>query len=488
MRVAIQFRSGPLAKRELALEPGKAYRIGRSREAEIHINDVSVSRLQCRLEVAQDRSCTLTDLGSRNGTLVNGQRVTTHRLADGDTVRLGQVVFGFHVTAPPTPGPVASPAVAPPAQPPPPPTAAPEAHRPPPVARVGPTGSAPRVGVRPRRSRRGPVLAAIVASVAVAALAAALLLGRGSGPEAPGHSQRGLVELEEAASVGLPRRRFNSRLPFRVWAEVAEDEPPKELGETPRDYSLDIPPCRMWWVEPLGWPDMAAVARVLDEQSVPGLRLSSIASDSDLARLREAKGLRSLDLSGTQVTDAGLAHLKGLTELQQLSLVHTHVTDAGLARLKDLRALQTLALRWQRVTDAGLAHLGELKALRTLDLDGTQVTDAGLAHLRELKSLRRLGLSGTQVTDAGLAHLKELAALHALGLEGTRVTDAGLAHLKQLTALRALDLEGTRVTNAGVAHLKEMKALRTLNLWGTRVTGAGIADLERSRPDLRVSR
>ncbi len=40
-------------------------------------------------------------------------------------------------------------------------------------------------------------------------------------------------------------------------------------------------------------------------------------------------GLKTLDLSNTQVTDAGLATLVGLKGLEELYLGNTRVTDAG---------------------------------------------------------------------------------------------------------------------------------------------------------------
>jgi len=39
----------------------------------------------------------LEDLGTRNGTFVNSQRVQRHLLADGDTIRLGQTLFTYRV-------------------------------------------------------------------------------------------------------------------------------------------------------------------------------------------------------------------------------------------------------------------------------------------------------------------------------------------------------------------------------------------------------
>jgi pSer/pThr/pTyr-binding forkhead associated (FHA) protein len=56
---------------------------------------MGVSRTHAILELAEDH-LTLHDLGSRNGTFINGQRVTPEHpqlLHNGDEVRLGKMVL-----------------------------------------------------------------------------------------------------------------------------------------------------------------------------------------------------------------------------------------------------------------------------------------------------------------------------------------------------------------------------------------------------------
>jgi pSer/pThr/pTyr-binding forkhead associated (FHA) protein len=66
---------------------------GRGPECHIRPNSDWVSRQHCLLRV-QDDEVSLRDLGSSNGTLVNGQLVTEERrLYDGDTVQLGPLVL-----------------------------------------------------------------------------------------------------------------------------------------------------------------------------------------------------------------------------------------------------------------------------------------------------------------------------------------------------------------------------------------------------------
>ena len=69
--------------------------LGRSREADIRISDVNSSRQHAELR-QQGTAYWIVDLGSLNGTLVNGKRVDRQRLRDGDRITLGstEIVFG----------------------------------------------------------------------------------------------------------------------------------------------------------------------------------------------------------------------------------------------------------------------------------------------------------------------------------------------------------------------------------------------------------
>ncbi|HUR51208.1 MAG TPA: DUF3662 and FHA domain-containing protein [Mycobacteriales bacterium] len=62
--------------------------VGRGAEAGIQLTDTGVSRLHVELEV-QPEGIAVRDLGSTNGTYVNGRRVQSAMLADGDRITVG---------------------------------------------------------------------------------------------------------------------------------------------------------------------------------------------------------------------------------------------------------------------------------------------------------------------------------------------------------------------------------------------------------------
>jgi diguanylate cyclase (GGDEF)-like protein len=74
--------------------------IGRALEADVRLNDSRASRLHARITSereagAGDTSYRITDLGSTNGTLVNGESITEAILSDGDKILIGDHLFRF---------------------------------------------------------------------------------------------------------------------------------------------------------------------------------------------------------------------------------------------------------------------------------------------------------------------------------------------------------------------------------------------------------
>ena len=68
--------------------------IGRARECSLRIEDEEVSRRHARIRrLTGSASFLIEDLGSRNGTFVNGTRITMHELHDGERLQLGPSTY-----------------------------------------------------------------------------------------------------------------------------------------------------------------------------------------------------------------------------------------------------------------------------------------------------------------------------------------------------------------------------------------------------------
>ena len=83
-----------LEKREIELRDGENI-LGRDHEAVLWIDHTAVSRHHAQILVDGEHA-TLEDLGSKNGTLLRGERIAgAVRLRDGDEIRIGPVTMTF---------------------------------------------------------------------------------------------------------------------------------------------------------------------------------------------------------------------------------------------------------------------------------------------------------------------------------------------------------------------------------------------------------
>jgi predicted component of type VI protein secretion system len=110
MKYILQVVKGRSTTTTLRLNDGVTS-IGRHDDCLIRIKSSQVSRRHCEL-LEEGDSLMLRDLGSANGTFVNGKRVLGQQvLKHGDEVTLGAVTLRVAKLGQPAPGPVAVPAV-----------------------------------------------------------------------------------------------------------------------------------------------------------------------------------------------------------------------------------------------------------------------------------------------------------------------------------------------------------------------------------------
>ena len=94
LRAVIEVASGPTETKRFALGSGQSLQLGRTDRADISFpSDGHMSGLHFRLE-ADDRACYVQDLGSRNGTMLNGQRIANRvPVRSGDEIVAGATHF-----------------------------------------------------------------------------------------------------------------------------------------------------------------------------------------------------------------------------------------------------------------------------------------------------------------------------------------------------------------------------------------------------------
>ncbi|HVQ56573.1 MAG TPA: FHA domain-containing serine/threonine-protein kinase [Pyrinomonadaceae bacterium] len=99
MRVTLNVVAGPQTGRTFSFEQHDTFMIGRSEDSQFCLpHDRFFSRHHCIIEIAPPQAF-LRDLGSTNGTFVNGLRVDTSYLKHGDRIQGGETVLEVVVEA-----------------------------------------------------------------------------------------------------------------------------------------------------------------------------------------------------------------------------------------------------------------------------------------------------------------------------------------------------------------------------------------------------
>lgn len=94
MQVKLTVTAGPHQGAEFLFTRHDTFLVGRSRHAhfQLPVKDKYFSRVHFMMEV-NPPYCRLVDMGSHNGTYVNGQKVTSADLQDGDQIRAGHTML-----------------------------------------------------------------------------------------------------------------------------------------------------------------------------------------------------------------------------------------------------------------------------------------------------------------------------------------------------------------------------------------------------------
>ncbi|MFN0277422.1 MAG: GGDEF domain-containing protein [Pyrinomonadaceae bacterium] len=99
LKPALVFLSGELIAVPIPLEREEVI-LGRALEADVRINDTQVSRQHARIIAKPTESrvamqYVLNDLDSRNGTFLNGRRIKSQNLENGDKITVGDTILRF---------------------------------------------------------------------------------------------------------------------------------------------------------------------------------------------------------------------------------------------------------------------------------------------------------------------------------------------------------------------------------------------------------
>jgi serine/threonine-protein kinase len=100
MRISLTVQAGQYEGKRFEFEGHDNFIVGRSPRANLSLPDEGkhISRIHCMIELNPPQ-CRLIDVGSTNGTLVNGQKISIANLKDGDLITVGKTVLLVSVTS-----------------------------------------------------------------------------------------------------------------------------------------------------------------------------------------------------------------------------------------------------------------------------------------------------------------------------------------------------------------------------------------------------
>ena len=252
--ISLTVVAGPLSGMRFDV-PEAGATLGRSRLAEIHLDDGLLSRMHCAFAYGADGVATVQDLGSSNGTLLNGAPLgaAPAALREGDVLSVGEVVLRVSRTAPeaqspapPIPAPLPDPPVA---SVPPVPEVVPVQDASPAGLDLGLGGAEGEADAPEPKVRRNPLVALIaaLAALVLVTLGAGIFfaMGRKSEP-APG-AGRAHAALADAASLPLELRYERLAVDegklFRYRLEFGDDKVLRlatdDLGEEDRSFAKE---------------------------------------------------------------------------------------------------------------------------------------------------------------------------------------------------------------------------------------------------------
>jgi len=98
MELTLKLLTGRSAGQEIKVKSAK-FLIGRAEDCHLRPHSDLISRHHCAI-LLQQGACTVHDFGSKNGTLINGERVVGQReLRNGDMLKIGNLEFETQLTS-----------------------------------------------------------------------------------------------------------------------------------------------------------------------------------------------------------------------------------------------------------------------------------------------------------------------------------------------------------------------------------------------------
>ncbi|MBX9694348.1 MAG: serine/threonine protein kinase [Cyanobacteria bacterium] len=195
-----------------------------------------------------------------------------------------------------------------------------------------------------------------------------------------------------------------------------------------------------------------------------GVKMSGLASDEQLQRLKKYNYIYRLDAARNALTGEGFKYVPALT-IVKLDMTANPIDAGGLAKVAAIRGLESLCLnKMPTLKNDELRALTRAANLRVLSLSGQNLTEKALAALKGTPKLHAIELTGFSLTSVGVEYMKDLD-ISTLGMVRCSITPEAMHQfnkLKRLEVLSIFDIAPTPEHATKLAQLK-LKLLRLVN-------------------------
>jgi len=206
-----------------------------------------------------------------------------------------------------------------------------------------------------------------------------------------------------------------------------------------------------------------------------------------ISKLKSLKKLKTLSLSGTQLTDHAVDEIVGLKNLESFELVNTSITLDGLTKFS--RAIPNCRVMFvNNQLPNTMQRINVMKRGTVVVISG-HVSNQELAELKQHTPLLELSLP-KNVSDESLRTISKLSSLEKLTVRNNRlITDTGIGSVSEIAGLQELSLGYCRqLTDESANHLVKLKKLIKLNVTGTKISDTAIARIKSALPNCQIER
>ncbi len=208
---------------------------------------------------------------------------------------------------------------------------------------------------------------------------------------------------------------------------------------------------------PIAGKSLKTLSDIVSMENINSLELTGETDIESFSVLSSLTNIKSLKLSGCNVSNENLDVIGGMTWLENLDLSDNKISD--ISALASLTKLKTLNLANNNIKN--IDAIGTLTKITVLNISNNRISS--VSSLKKLSGLENLNLSDNPVSE--LDGISSLSNITTLNLARTEINTLG--KISSYRNLINLDISGSSIT--GLKNITSISSLSTLNVSQTGV-------------------